>query len=182
MLGLSPNVDGDDVLTIGVPLPVHLKNKGKIKEALVAIDMHRENTPHQSTLTFGKIEQNKFRNTSEAVEQLKWFEIPRDNQRFAWRKEMKNVFYNNQSFDDGYVNFAVFDSFFGGIHLPNSEWKPLFESILRNLTSNGKDYLKCDLETRHYCYYQGRCATHKDDFRSFHFNWVDDRGYEVAPD
>lgn len=39
ILGLSPDVDDGDILTLGVPLPVHLKNKGRILRAIIGIDM-----------------------------------------------------------------------------------------------------------------------------------------------
>lgn len=134
ILGLSPDVDGDDVLTLGVPLPIHLKNKGRINRAIVGIDMQKDPNV-QSSLTIGKFDTTKFRNKTEREQDLVWFQVPRNTTRFAWRREMKNVFYNRESFDDGYVNMATFDSFFGGIFLPLTEWRPLFETIQRNLTA-----------------------------------------------
>ena len=47
ILGLSPDVDGTDYLTLGVPMPVHLFNKGRIDRALIALDMKRKG---QSTI------------------------------------------------------------------------------------------------------------------------------------
>jgi hypothetical protein len=38
-LGLSPDVDDGDILTLGVPLPVHLKKNGRIAKAVIGIDM-----------------------------------------------------------------------------------------------------------------------------------------------
>lgn len=180
VLGLSPDVDGDDVLTLGVPLPIHLKNKGRIRRAFVGIDMHKEPSK-QSTLTIGKFDTSKFRNTSEKEADLVWFNVPRNTTRFAWRREMKNSFYNQVSFDDGFVNDATFDSFFDGIHLPMTEWRPLMEAIQRNLTAAGKRYLSCDFETNYTCYYQGTCGMRASDWSSFHFNFVDNRAYEITP-
>jgi hypothetical protein len=104
-----------------------------------------------STLTLGYINETKFRNTSETFANLKWFNVNRNTTRFAWRKEMRNVFYDQDSFDDGKVNDAVFDSFFGGLYLPLSEWTPLMQSIMENLQSQGKDYLECDFKTTYKC-------------------------------
>jgi hypothetical protein len=41
ILGLSPDVKGDDYLTLGVPMPVHLKKKGRIESAIIALDMKK---------------------------------------------------------------------------------------------------------------------------------------------
>lgn len=179
VLGLSPDVSGDDYLTLGVPLPIHLKQKGSIKTAIVGIDMH-QNTKEQSSLTIGKIDTSKFRNKGETELTLKWFEVPKTSTRFAWRREMRNVFYNGASFDDGEINDAVFDSFYGGLLLPLTEWKPLFDQIQANLTKQGKKYLICD-DKKYSCHYQGECKYHSDDWESFHFNFIDDRAYSVTP-
>jgi hypothetical protein len=132
VLGLSPDINGDNYFTLGVPLPQHLKNIGKIPKAIVGIDMLKDPTL-QSTLTLGYIDETKFRNKSETFTTLKWFNVDRNSTRFAWRKEMRNVFYDGKSFDDGKVNDAVFDSFYGGLHLPLTEWTPLMQSIMDNL-------------------------------------------------
>lgn len=39
IVGLSPDVKGDDYLTVGVPLPVHLFNRKAIDKPIIAIDM-----------------------------------------------------------------------------------------------------------------------------------------------
>jgi len=68
------------------------------------------------------------------------------------------------SFDDGYTNGAVFDSFFGGVHLPITEWVPLFTQIVANMTAAGNTYLNCDFNTWYNCTYQGACHFHAADF------------------
>jgi hypothetical protein len=143
--------------------------------------MHKD--PNKdSTLTLGYIEESKFRNTSETRKTLKWFNVDRNSTRFAWKKEMRNVFYDKKSFDDGKVNDAVFDSFYGGIHLPLTEWVPLMQSIMQNLEKQDKDYLECDFKTTYKCQYHTKCSFHKDDFKNLAFNFIDTRGYEVVPD
>lgn len=102
ILGLSPNVDGDSVLSLGVPIPLHLKRTNKIARGVVGIDMRRDGVG--STITFGRIDTIRFRNKTETEATLKWFLIPSNNQRYAWRHEMKDVFYDRKSFDDDYVN------------------------------------------------------------------------------
>ena len=52
ILGLSPDVDGDTLLTLGVPIPLHLKNTNKINKAIAAIDMYSDPNV-QSTLVLG---------------------------------------------------------------------------------------------------------------------------------
>ena len=42
ILGLSPDVDGDNYLTLGVPMPVHMKRKKRINRAVVSIDMKKD--------------------------------------------------------------------------------------------------------------------------------------------
>ena len=39
ILGLSPDVKGDDYLTLGVPMPVHLHNKSRIAQPIISLDM-----------------------------------------------------------------------------------------------------------------------------------------------
>ena len=39
ILGLSPDVKGDDYLTLGVPMPVSLFNKKRIERPIIALDM-----------------------------------------------------------------------------------------------------------------------------------------------
>jgi hypothetical protein len=38
-LGLSPDVRGDDYLTLGVPMPVSLFNKSRIGSPVISLDM-----------------------------------------------------------------------------------------------------------------------------------------------
>lgn len=44
ILGLSPDVNGTDYLTLGVPMPVHLLKKKRIERALIALDMKKKGT------------------------------------------------------------------------------------------------------------------------------------------
>lgn len=39
ILGLSPDVRGDDYLTLGVPMPVSLFNKSRIGSPVISLDM-----------------------------------------------------------------------------------------------------------------------------------------------
>ena len=66
ILGLSPNVADsvDDPLSLGAPVPLHLKNTGKIASAIVALDMYQDTTK-QSTITFGAYDATKFRNLTD---------------------------------------------------------------------------------------------------------------------
>jgi hypothetical protein len=79
--------------------------------------MHQD-TLVDSTITFGGYDANKFRNKTEKYSDLVWLDVPPKTSRFAWTREVKNIFYNGKSFDDGFYNTGTFDSFFGGIHLP----------------------------------------------------------------
>lgn len=116
ILGLSPDVHGDNYLTLGVPLPIHLKNINKIEKAIVGVNMYKNSA--NATIEFGKIDPGKLRNKTETINDLYWLSVPTNTVQFAWRREMRNVFYNGVSFDDGNINDAVFDSFYGGIYLP----------------------------------------------------------------
>ena len=160
ILGFSPNVDSSSVMSLGVPVPIHLKNTKKIKSAIVAIDISPPDGS-ASTIVLGDFDVTRFRNKSESIAQLKWFSIATNNQVFAWRHEMRNVLYNMVSFDDGYFNEAVFDSFYSGIHLPVSEWVPLFQQIQKNISqTEGSSNLVCDFTTIYNCSYIGQCAYH----------------------
>jgi len=127
ILGLSPDIKGDDYLTLGEPMPVHMKKKKRINRAIVAIDM-KKGDDQTSTFELGKISTDKFRFRGEQESELGWVSVKTNTTRFSWRSEMKNIFYNRTSFndtkfedksiDDGFQNMAVFDSFYGGIHLP----------------------------------------------------------------
>ena len=156
VLGLSPDISGgDNYFTLGQPIPLYLKSVNKIKQAIVGIDMHKDST-QQSSLTLGSIDTTLFRNKSEKYEDLKWFTVPSNTGNFSWRHEVKNVFYAGKSFDDGFVNTGIFDSFYGGIYLPRAEWQNTFKEIQANMTRDGKNFLQCDM-TNMTCFYQGEC-------------------------
>jgi len=108
ILGLSPNVDDGDIITLGVPIPIHLKNSGKITNAIVSLDMWQD-TSKESFMTLGGYDVTRFRNKTDT--NLIWFTIPTNTHRFAWTREVKNIYYGEQSFDDGYFNTGTFDSF-----------------------------------------------------------------------
>ncbi len=181
VLGLSPDISGDDYFTVGQPLPLFLKEKGKIAQAIVGIDMHKESTAQSSSMQLGKIDENKFRNKTEKIETLKWFYVSASTTRFAWRHEVRNILYNQKSFDDGFKNDGTFDSFYGGIHLPQVEWTKTFTEIQANLTAAGKNYLSCDMGNMT-CYFNGACSHMKSDWNDFEFNFIDDRAYAVSAD
>lgn len=136
----------------------------------------------ESSFTLGKIDVTKFRNKTETEATLRWTSVPTKTNRYAWTAEMKNIFYNDKSVDDGFRNTAVFDSFYGGVHLPLSEWTPTIESIKRDLNSQRKNYLECDMNVTYNCTWRGKCSTYKADWKKFSFNFIDDRAYEVSPD
>ncbi len=50
---------------------------------------------------------------------------------------------------------AVFDSFFGGVHIPVDEWKPLYMMETETLLAKGIELI-CNYKT-YSCYYEGRC-------------------------
>jgi hypothetical protein len=54
--------------------------------------------------------------------------------------EVKNLIYNNKSVDDGAANYAFFDSFYGGIHLPYSEFNNLADMLMKSMS-----FLQCDM-------------------------------------
>ncbi len=128
ILGLSPNIDDnkDQQFTLGTPIPLHLKTNGKIQNAIVSLDMHQD-PKKESFIIFGGYDATKFRNKSDTT--LQWFSVPIRNNRFAWTREVKNIFFGGKSFDDGYVNTGTFDSFEGGLHLPQAEWTKTFTEI-----------------------------------------------------
>lgn len=104
---------------------------------------------------------------------------------------MRNVYYNRTEFnsfvidekskevvDDGFINMAVFDSFYPGINLPVVEWKKLYQyeqKILANKSIN----LKCNFQSTYTCFYEGECQPQH--FASFGFNFVDKRAYIIQP-
>lgn len=186
ILGLSPDVDGDDYLTLGVPMPVHMKKKRRINKAIVAIDMKKFDN-QTSTFELGKYSTGKFRFKTEKDSELGWISVKTNTTSFSWRTEMKNIFYNRSSFndtkfedksiDDGFQNMAVFDSFYGGIHMPVSEWKPLFQMETNSLSAKGIDLI-CNYKS-YSCYYEGQCKPEL--FSSFGFNFVGDRAYILKP-
>jgi hypothetical protein len=73
---------------------------------------------------------------NESIENLGWVPVDNKTTEFSWRAMMNNVYYNRSEFagipfddvyiDDGKKNWAVFDSFYGGIHLPVTEWVRLY--------------------------------------------------------
>ena len=186
ILGLSPDVDGDDYLTLGVPMPVHMRKKRRINKAIVAIDMKKDDNK-ASTFELGKLSASKFRYRAEKESELGWIKVNTSTTRFSWRTEMKNIFYNRSSFndtkfedksiDDGFQNMAVFDSFYGGVHIPVTEWKPLFLMETNALLGKGVDLI-CNFKT-YSCYHEGKCQP--DLFSSFGFNFVGERAYILKP-
>lgn len=154
VLGLSPDVSGDTYFTLGQPLPLYLKSVNKIKQAIIGIDMQPAGS--ESSLTLGTVDTSLFRNKSETYDSLKWFSVPTNTGQFSWRHEIKNVFYAGKSFDDGFVNTGIFDSFYGGIYLPRAEWTNTFTELQANLTRDGMNFLQCNMTTMQ-CFFQGEC-------------------------
>lgn len=72
ILGLSPDVQGDDFLTLGVPMPLHLFNKKRIGQPMVGLDMRLNG---KSTIQIGKIDPGRFRNKLENQNDLGWVNI-----------------------------------------------------------------------------------------------------------
>lgn len=177
ILGLSPNIDDGDILTFGVPIPLHLKNSGKIQTALVSLDMWQD-TSKDSFITFGGYDTSRFRNKSDV--NLNWFTVPINTHRFAWTREVKNIYYGEKSFDDGYYNTGTFDSFEGGLHLPQVEWNKIFTEIQANLTAADKTYLQCN-QTSMQCMFAGQCSAHIADWKSLDLNFEKERSYIVTP-
>jgi hypothetical protein len=178
ILGLSPNVDDGDILTFGVPIPLHLKNSGKITSALVSLDMWQD-TSKDSFIVFGGYDTTRFRNKSDS--QLQWFSVPTNTNRFAWTREVKNIYYGQKSFDDGFFNTGTFDSFQGGLHLPVAEWNKIFGEIQVNLTMAGKSYLQCNASTM-MCQFAGTCSANIADWKPLDLNFERDRSYIVTPE
>ncbi len=90
------------------------------------------------------------------------------------------MFYAGKSFDDGFVNTAIFDSFYGGIYLPRPEWLNTFKEVQANMTRDGKNFLQCN-NTDMSCFYQGECKYQATEFYDIAFNFIDDRAYQVSP-
>lgn len=166
-------------------MPVHLHNKKRIQEPIVALDMHKD---LKSTIQIGKFDSGRFR-YRERVEDLAWANV-NDTKQFKWKAIMKNVYHNRTEFagikidektvvDDGIKNLAVFDSFYPGIHLPIVEWKRLYTMEQRLLKAKGLD-LKCNFEKGYTCYHEGKCQ--HDKFAAFSFNFVADRAYTIKPE
>ena len=99
ILGLSPDVSGDDYLTLGRPMPLHMKAKKRIKHAIVSIDMKKFDNK-TSTFELGKYSVSKFRFKGEKESELGWIKINTNTTQFSWRTEMRNIFYNRSSFED----------------------------------------------------------------------------------
>jgi hypothetical protein len=145
-------------------MPMHMKAKRRIKRAIVAIDMKKFDNK-TSTFELGKFSTSKFRNKGEKESELGWIKINTNTTQYSWRTEMRNIFYNRSSFsdikfeqksiDDGFKNMAVFDSFFGGVHIPVTEWKPLYKLETETLLAKGIELI-CNYKT-YSCYYEGRC-------------------------
>lgn len=134
ILGLSPDVDKNDYLTLGVPMPVHLFKRKRIERALIALDMKKTG---QSTIQIGKYDKGRFRYIEEQIKDLAWVKV-NNTDDLKWRALMSNVYYNRSEFagiyiddktvvDDGFKNIAVFDSFYPGIQLPVLEWTRLYQ-------------------------------------------------------
>ena len=86
-----------------------------------------QDTSKDSFIIFGGYDVTRFRNKTD--QNLIWFTVPTNTERFAWTREVKNIYYDSQSYDDGYVNTGTFDSFQGGLHLPVVEWNKIFTAI-----------------------------------------------------
>ena len=82
--------------------------------------------------------------------------------------------------DDGYVNTGTFDSFQGGLYLPQAEWNTVFGQLQANFTTMGKSYLQCNMTTMK-CQFNGKCHDNQADFSPFDFNFEGDRSYIVTP-
>lgn len=69
--------------------------------------------------------------------------------------EVQALLYNNQTVDDGEANYAFFDSSYGGIHLPYSEFDTLSQIFEKNMNA-----LQCNKsEGEKKCWYYGKCQT-----------------------
>jgi hypothetical protein len=185
ILGLSPDVKGDDLLTLGVPMPLHLYKKKRIGQPVIGLDMKLNG---KSTIQIGKIEPNRFRNKLEDMKNLGWVNVNETGQ-FKWRALMLNVYYKRTEFadlkydddevvDDGKKNIAIFDSFYPGIHLPIIEWKRLYELETKVLAEKNIT-LKCNFQSSYSCFFEGPCEPQH--FEAFAFNFVGDRAYVVYP-
>lgn len=162
ILGLSPDVSYDDYLTLGVPMPVHLYRRKRIESPIIALDM---NLNGKSTMQIGKMNRDKFRYKLEDDKNLTWVKVD-SSKSMKWRALMQNVYYNRSEFagmkiddegtvvDDGKKNYAVFDSFFAGIHLPKAEWVKLYKFEQSVLAKQGIN-LKCSFDSGYSCFYEG---------------------------
>ena len=138
-----------------------------------------QDTSKDSFIIFGGYDVTRFRNKTD--QNLIWFTVPTNTERFAWTREVKNIYYDSQSYDDGYVNTGTFDSFQGGLHLPVVEWNKIFTAIQANLTAAGKTYLQCNT-TSMQCMYAGVCSANSADWKPLDLNFEGDRSYVVTPD
>lgn len=59
ILGLSPNINGDAYTTLGIPIPLYMKNEGDIANAFVGISMNKSG---DSSFTIGAFDETKFVN------------------------------------------------------------------------------------------------------------------------
>lgn len=119
-----------------------------------------------STIQIGKFDKGRFRYRAETVDQLGWTTVDNTTTEFSWRAMMNNVYYNRTEFagikiddkfvDDGKKNWAIFDSFYGGIHLPVTEWIRLYTLEQRLLAEKGVA-LRCNFESGYSCFFEGPC-------------------------
>jgi len=124
------------------------------------------------------------------VRNLGWLDVDLNTERFSWRREMRNIFYNRSSFDntkfedksidDGFKNLAVFDSFTGGVHLPVTEWNPLMRMLAKDHKEKFNVNLKCDNTTKFRCWHEGNCKNEM--WATFGFNFIGDRAYVLKPE
>lgn len=91
--------------------------------------------------------------------------------------EVQSFLYNNHTVDDGEHNFAIFDSYYGGIHLPYSEFDRLATMFKANVSG-----LVCDMgEGEKKCWYEGKCAAGGEGFNEVYFNFLGNTSYKLKP-
>jgi hypothetical protein len=155
----------------GTPLAKVLKMRGFISRAIYALTLSTKSKKLPGYLQFGdydKVDANGY-NMS-----IQWLSI-RNN---TWMVEVASFIYNNQSVDDGEVNYAIFDSIYRGVHLPYSEFDKL-----SHLFSKKVDNLNCDLEDGvKQCFFSGKCAQKKNQFDRLYFRFSGNTSYSLTPD
>lgn len=170
VLGLSPAQhlsNASDSLPSGSkPLLQALKEQGLISNATLSVSMSADS----SSLTFGGYKESDLKNSTNAI---RWFPAVGD----SWQVEINNILYSTVSIDDGQHNFAFFDSFYGGIHIPLEEFLLLARQLQRT-----HNEIFCNTKADNSrCWFDGMCSAYRDTYANISFLINGNQAFVISP-